>query len=68
MGDSLFSLLNNFTHSENLNTALETFKWGMGGVGLKDRLLQAKVKGFKKQSCMWAVGGRGGGRGGQSVA
>lgn len=37
---------------------------GDGGVGLKDRLLQAKVKGFKKQSCMWAVGGRGG----QSVA
>lgn len=32
------------------------------GVGreLKDRLLQAKVKGFKKQSCIWAVEGAGG--------
>lgn len=30
---------------------------GDEGVRLKDRLLQAKVKGCKKQSCMWAVEG-----------
>lgn len=68
VGDSLFNLLNNFTHSENLNTALETVKWEMGGARgrVKGQIITSQKKGFKKQSCMWVVEGGGGGC--QSVA